>query len=247
MKTLKLFLFINLFLFSATQTLAADDSLRTITVQGEAEVEIAPDYVEMSFRLNEKNSSAARAKQRVDERINAVIAALENFSISNDDIAMSGVEVTETFEVDRNGNLSSDGFQVTRGVTIRLRNINDYEALSAALVQAGVGELNQIQSGVDDEAQLKMAALEAAARDARTRALAITTGLGVELGMPVEVGENQLRPLLNFQQGNASGRALDQIFMSAERRGAAELPPLFVPGNIKVSATVWVVFELLSE
>ena len=133
------------------------------------------------------------------------------------------------------------------GTSFSSLNINDYEALSAALVQAGVGELNQIQSGVDDEAQLKMAALEAAARDARTRALAVTNGLGVELGMPVEVGENQLRPLLNFQQGNASGRALDQIFMSAERRGAAELPPLFVPGNIKVSATVWVVFELLSE
>ena len=247
MKTTIALLLTNLLLFSASPAFTAEDSTRTITVRGEAQVEIAPDYIEMNFSLNEKQNSAARAKQRVDERINAVIAALEDFAIANEDIAMTGVEVSETFEVDRNGNLSSDGFQVSRGVTIRLRNINDYEALSAALVQAGVGELNQIQSGVDDESQLKMAALEAAARDARTRALAITNGLGVELGMPLEVGENQLRPLLDFQQGNASGRALEEIFLTAARRGGTELPPLFVPGNIEVSATVWVVFELLSE
>tara|TARA_R110002110_G_scaffold414951_1_gene646871 strand:+ start:166715 stop:167455 length:741 start_codon:yes stop_codon:yes gene_type:complete len=230
-----------------TQSLAADSDPRTLTVRGEAEVELEPDFIEMSFRLIEENASATRAKDRVDERITAVIRALEEFAIANEDISMSGVEVRRIFERDRNENQEFDRFEVSRSLTLKLRNINDYEALTAELVEAGIGELNGIQSGVDNEDELTRQALQAAARDARIRAEAIVSGLGVGLGAPLEVGENQLRPIINFQQRNADGRALEAVMVSADRRGADELPPLFVPDNIQVYGTVWVVFELLTE
>jgi uncharacterized protein len=237
---------ILIILGAALPACAADSSLRTLTVRGEAFVEIDPDFVEMTFGLMETNDSAARAKENVDQRINAVIAALQKFSIGNDDIAMSGVEVNRTYKNDRNDNQEVDGYEVLRYVTIKLRNIVDYEALSAELVLAGVGELGEIKSGLDDEAQLKRTALEAAARDARVRAEAITNGLGVGLGAPIEVGENQLRPVTRFEQSNASEEQIEEITVTASSI-RAELPPLFVPGKIRMSGVVWVVFALQSE
>jgi uncharacterized protein len=243
MKLAKKLVIILMALGSIFPAWAADSPLRTLTVRGEAVVEIDPDFVEMTFGLTETNDSAARAKENVDLRINAVIAALQKFSIANDDIAMSGVEVERIYRNDRNDNQELDGYEVRRYVTIKLRNIVDYEAMASALVLAGVGELGEIESGIDDEDQLKRTALEAAASDARVRAEAITKGLGVALGAPVEVGENQLRPITRFEQNNASQEQLEQITITASRI-QAELPPLFVPGKIRMSGVVWVVFAL---
>src|SRR5687768_18396879 len=93
MKSAKKLVCILIILGAALPAWAADAPLRTLTVRGEATIEIDPDFVEMTFGLMETNNSAAKAKENVDQRINAVIAALQKFSIANTDIAMSGVEI----------------------------------------------------------------------------------------------------------------------------------------------------------
>ena len=234
------------FLFTRS-ILAGDGVWRTITVRGEHTVEVEPDYVVMEFLVFETHNSAERAKQSVDERVIAVLTSLRNFSIDENDVSMGGVTVVAEYELDRNDNAELDGYRVSRGISIKLRDFSSYEALAAELVSAGVGELEGIESGVDSETELKHAALQAAAEDARIRAEAIASGLGVQLGLPIEVGENQLRPNAIFQQRMSNFGNIESVVVTGSYIRSRELPPLFVPENIEVQGIVWVVFELRSD
>ncbi|MCA9013887.1 MAG: SIMPL domain-containing protein [Gammaproteobacteria bacterium] len=244
-RTLAMFSF--LILTFPLSLIAAEGGLRTITVRGEHTVEVAPDYVDMEFSIFEQRNTAERAKAQVDERVIAVLTALSELPIPDADISMGGISVAPVFEYDRNENEELNGYLVTRTITITLRDFELYEPLAAKLVDAGVGELESLQSGVDDENQYKHAALEAAARDAKVRAEAIAAGLGVSLGLPVEVGENRLRPLANFQQRVNNYGNIEEVVVTGSFIRNRQLPPLFVPENIEVEGTVWVVFELLSN
>lgn len=246
----KLLNFIFILLAGCTPLLAAEAAdINTITVQGEATVELPPDFVELTFRIIEENNDSERAAERVNQRTNAVLEAIESFSIADEDIAMMGIQLSQKFEFDRNSNADFNGFEASRQITLKLRNFDDYELLAAALINAGIRELSQIQGGIDNQDLIKRTALENAARDARIRAEAIASGLDVGLGAPIVVGENQLRPFPVIQERRMDSMEMEQAFFRADALGGAAgtIPPFFVPGNIQVYATVWVMFELLTD
>ncbi len=115
-----------------------------------------------------------------------------------------------------------------------------------ALVESGIDELQDVQSDVDDKSILERAALEGAAKNAKLKAEAIASGLGVKLGMPVEVGENGLMPSLTLRQQHVSHDRLEEIVVTANNRGIED-PMLFVPESIRVRGVVWVRFEITEE
>ena len=114
------------------------------------------------------------------------------------------------------------------------------------MVEAGIDELEDVRSGVDDKYALERAALEGAAKAAKLKAEAMASGLGIRLGMPVEVGEDRLMPSLTLRQQMAEGDVLEEVVVTGSRRGIID-PMLFVPANIKVRGVAWVRFEMLDE
>lgn len=223
---------------------AVADTTRIITVKGESEAEAAPDFVRVSATVAAENRVVGQAKADADERMHRVVTALETFKIDRKDIAFGGVDVGRTFKTDRNDNEIPTGFRVARSFEVRLRDKDSYEQLVHALVTSGAEGVEQPTSGVDDEHALKARALQAAARDARMKADTIARELQSRLGAPVEVGEDRLDPPDAFQQRAATGNRLEQIVVTAQKRGIAD-PLLFVPEDIRVYSTVWVRFEII--
>jgi uncharacterized protein YggE len=221
----------------------AEEQTRFITVQGEAEVEVPPDFVKLTLLISAEGDKVETLKQDVDRRAREVLASLSKFDIEETDLSFSGVQVNRKFKSDRNENETFSGYTVRRSMDIKLRKPEDYEQLVGRLVGSGVDELQGVVSDVDDQYDIKRVALAAAAKDARLKAQAIADGLGVNLGQPLEVGENHLRPLSQFdQRGLEAGRVSDVMSM-AQTRGVED-PMLFVPDNIRFAGTVWVRFEL---
>ena len=225
---------------------AIAQSGRLLTVRGEAEVEVPPDFVRLEVLIATEDKDVDDAKAEVDSRTRNAISVIESLGIADEDLSFSGLRLERNYRYDRNDNELPDGYWVSRTVEIKLRDIDSYEQLVHLLVEAGIDELEDAQSGVDDEHVLERAALEAAARAAKLKAQAIATGLGIQLGAPVEVGENDLTPSLTIRQRAASGKELEEILVLAQSRKLVE-PMMFVPDNILVRAVVAVQFEIVGE
>ena len=225
---------------------AVAQSGRVLTVSGEAEVEVPPDFVRLEVLIAAEDEDVDDAKADVDSRTRKAISAIESFEIADKDLSFSGLSVERNYRYDRNDNERLIGYSVSRTVEIKLRDIASYEQLVHLLVEAGIDEIEDAQSDVDDEHVLERAALEGAAREAKLKAEAIATGLGIQLGAPVEVGENGLTPSLTIRQSAASDMIFEEIVVASQSRGIAE-PMMFVPENILVRAVVAVRFEIVGE
>ena len=219
---------------------------RLLTVKGEAEVEVPPDFVRLEVMIAADDEDVDDAKADVDARTRRAINAIESFEIADEDLSFSGLSVERNYEYDRNDNERMAGYSVGRTIEIKLRRIDDYEQLVHLLVEAGIDEVQDVRSDVDDESVLERAALEGAAKAAILKAEAMASGLGIRLGMPIEVGEDRLMSSLTLRQQTVNDGLLEEIVVVASGRGIVD-PLLFVPKDIKVRGVVWVRFEILNE
>lgn len=226
------------------QALAAERAL--ITVKGEATSEFPPDFVRIDVVVSATEKTVDEAKADVDTRTRSLLDAMESFNLEDKDLAFSGVEVSRSYKYDENDNEELVGYDVTRSIEIKLRDLEAYEPLVETLARAGADGIGSPQADVDDRHRLKTLALKEATLNAKLKAEEIASGLGVAVGRPFEIGEDRLPSQMPFSQRPAYAREIDEVVVSGSRAGISD-PLLFVPENIKVSATVWVAFEIVDE
>lgn len=214
-----------------------------ITVKGEATTELPPDFVRINVAVSSIERRIEDAKADADARARALLDAIEPFNIEDKDLAFGGVEVSRHYEYDRNDNAELVGYEVSRSVEVKVRDLNSYEPLVEALARSGASEIGSPEVDVDDRHGLKTLALKEATLNAKLKAIEIANGLGVSIGRPFEIGEDRLPSQMPFAQRRAQGNQIEEIAVTASRVGVAD-PLLFVPESIKVSAMVWVSFEI---
>jgi uncharacterized protein YggE len=214
-----------------------------ITVKGEATTELPPDFVKVGVVISALEKTIDSAKADVDARTRSLLAAIEPFGIEANDMAFSGVEVTRSYDYDRNENSRFVGYEVSRSLEVKVRDLNSYELLVEALARSGASEIDSPEADVDDRHRLKTLALKEATLNAKRKAEEIASGLGVRIGRPFEIGEDRLPSQMPFSQRRAHGNEIEEVVVTASRAGISD-PIMFVPENIKVSATVWISFEI---
>ena len=220
---------------------------RFLTVSGEVEIEVPPDFVRLEVLITADDKVADDAKADVDSRTRQAIKAIKSFEIADEDLSFSGLEVERNYDYDRNENERFIGYSVGRTVEIKLRKLDDYEQLVHMLVGAGIDELQDVRSDVDDKSVLERKALEGASRAAKTKAEAMASSLGIGLGLPIEVAEDELRSSLTLRQRMAKNAMFEETVVFSSGREISVDHMLFVPKDIKVRGVVWVRFEILNE
>lgn len=232
-------------LFAAMSAVAADSF---VTTKGEATIEVRPDFVRIQIELLAVGPNLEGIKADVDSRTERALGAASKLAVAAVDIESTGVQIEREYETDRNGNDTLRGYRVNRDITIKLRAIDRYEEFAQALVDSGVDEVADVQGGVDDRTALKQRALVAAAANAKSKAQAIAGELGVEIGTPIEVGEEKLWFNQSLVQRATDGYG--EIVVTGRQRGAASMESgtpvtlVFRPSNFKVDAVVWVRFRI---
>jgi hypothetical protein len=226
----------------ATTAFAADPIERQVTVQGEAKVMVPPDFVVLSLEVVAEGSAVDRLKQDVDAKAARLLEAAASVKIAAADVKSSGIRVSREYQTDRNDNDVFKGYSVSRDMEIKLRRVADYELLAQALVDAGVEQVSKIEVGVDDESKLRNPALAAAARDARSKALAVSEALGIRIGLPIEVGEKRLWYDKVLVQLAPAGDYGEIVVTGSRLRSYGVL--LFTPRDVEVEAEIWVRFAI---
>lgn len=198
---------------------------RGITVTGTGQVTARPDEAIVTVGVQTRAPTARDAQEGNNRTMQAVLAAIKALGIPDQDIQTTGVFLYPVIE---HGNTIS-GYNAANNVTVLVEKVDQAGAVLDAAVKAGANTAGNVRFAFKDETALRNRALAAAATDARSKADAIASAMGLKITGVESISEGSVvipRPLA------APGMAAP---------AAAPSVPI-EPGQQTITATVTAVF-----
>ncbi len=222
----------------ATAALAAEKPPRTLQVTGTAEKSMRPDICYIRLGVETRDAKSAGAAWRANAALaNAVIAAVKAQGVEARDIQTSGLQVTPQYSYEGDAaRRRFDGYLVRHTVAVSVRDIDKVSAVLDAAVGAGANDVQGVNFTVENPKQHTADVREEAVRAAQAKAQSMAGMLGVKLGKPLSVSEQEPGPWDQYyaQSNVALGRG---GVVAAEAMS-------FEPGEVKLARTVHIAFEI---
>jgi len=230
-------LVVGLMMLSTGALFAQEASpLRTISVSGTVEAEVAPDRIIWKISLKDFDKDLREAMKRNDEKMESMVALREKLQIDEGDFETGHMSIRREYE---RGQYGSQGafrhFVVTRSVTIRQRQLERFDEyldtfVSSAEMEVHFGfESTRIH---EVRAETRLEAIKAA----KEKAGAMADAAGAKLGRVLTINEHP-----------EDGSRIDSVSNVAVPTNSPSVDVAsgrFVPGAIKVQVTVYATFEL---
>lgn len=223
-------------LASAGSCMATEyDDRSKLIVSGTGEATATPDMVTVVLGVETKDESATVAATQNAQLTTDTIDALIGAGVNKEDIKTTRYTIYPRRDwID--GKLSDTvEFEVSNQITFTMDLINetDVGVVLDAAVSAGTNTVDSVSFGLRDPAPLMEEALKDAVANAKRKAEVISGAAGVCLGKILTISEGGPSPI-------PSG---DVMYLKAEALGAST--PI-VPGDVEVSASVSLIYEILS-
>lgn len=207
---------------------AAPCTPHSVSVSGAGSARAAPGMYVFHVAVSERGTDIRAANAEVARKSAAVVAAARKAGIAKPDIRSTNVSVSPVYDPKAKPG-AAPFYDVTRNITLTLREPAAYAKLVESLVNAGVNRISGVEARPADPEALSDQALAAAVADARRKAALVAAGLGVRLGPALDVQEN--------------GAAPRPLVMGAMQARSAESGG-YEPGEITASANVSARFAL---
>ena len=206
----------------------ADDA--TITVTGSASVTLKADYARISVGVSSKAATVEQAANENNAAIYAVIEALKEAGVAEEDIATSNYSVYAEYDYASFGGQKLTGYNVTNQLTVIIRDMDHIGATLDKATAAGANNIYNIEflSTKADEAQDE--ATVYAVQDAMRRAKLLASAAGLNLGGIKSISDTV-----------ASYGIVTRSYASKLDAVAGNS---ILPDDTSVSASVTIVFEL---
>ncbi len=208
----------------------------TITVKGEGIVRVLPDRAVLRFAVVTRDQDPERARQRNAEAARRALNAVRALGIEERHLHLETLTLHPVREYNPDQRRWEEkGYEVQRVLRVELVDLNQLPQVVARVVQQGANRLQGIRYEVSDRETVRLAALQAAVRNAQEKARQMLAVLNREVGDPIRVTEQALefpRPLW---------RANVAALRTAE---AAPEPEAYAAGEIEVRARVEITFAI---
>jgi uncharacterized protein YggE len=214
---------------------ATDNALpRIVSVSGLGEVKSPPDMATISSGVVSEAVSAKDALAKNNAAMAAVIAALKNAGISEDDIQTSGFSVQPKYPPYQPNQTTNRiiGYTVSNNVTAQVKNLKTLGSILDTLVQSGSNQVSGITFGIDDPKKVLDEARKKAVADARAKAELYAEAAGVSLGSVIQISEQ-----------TAITPPMPMMRMAVEAAAADASVPI-AAGQQTVSATVSITYAI---
>jgi uncharacterized protein YggE len=216
---------------------AADTPLpRTLTVQGHAEVNGAPDSATISAGVTSEGKTAASALSANASSMNSVFAALKRLGVEDKNIQTSGLSVEPQYAPYNNANTDRQrivGYQASNQVTVTIDHIANVGRTVDELVAAGANQMNGISFAIHDPKPLMADARAQAVDDAVARADVLAKAAHVSLG-----------PILSIEDGIVERPHPIYAMRTMNAIAAAPAPSPVAAGQQSVVADVTIIWEI---
>ena len=214
----------------------AQDSRRTITVNGQAEVTVPPDMatVRLAVRAEEKTTGAAL--DAASRAIRAVLDLLSDQGVARADIQTGALRLNPVHgEEPVTGASKVTGYRAVNTVSVTVTELDSLGGLIAAAVDAGANTLSGVSFGLQDPRTHQDAARRKAVDDAQRRA-----------ALYAEAGDVPLGDMLRLNEQGTGGysplRGGPMMMEAGPAAGRADVP--LAPGEITLSASVVVTYAI---
>jgi uncharacterized protein YggE len=194
---LALFLFAEL--INAVQAFGYPSSpiQNTITVQGIGKATTTPDIASVYFTVQQSASTVAAAQSATTDKANAAVDAMKALGIADADIQTESYTVSPQYApgtcaagVYCPSSNTISGYQVSEGVSLKIRDTSTVGDILQKLGDLGVQNVSGPNFGQDDDSATQDSARAAAIKDAQDKAATLAAQLGVHLGKVVSFSEN---------------------------------------------------------
>ena len=162
---------------------------REITVRGVAEVVVPPDYVEVRTQVVTLDKDLAKSQAENDEQVKAVLDLVRKMGIAPDDVSTGYTSLGPKEHRVRDQAPVFLGFEATKSITVKLRDLSKYEALISGMLELGVNRITGVSFRSSEELEKRKQARVLAIRAAREKAEYLAEQLGQKVGRPLWVAE----------------------------------------------------------
>lgn len=213
---------------------AQEEERRTLTVTGTAEISVAPDICYMSFTVETQNRSAVDAYTENNVIMNKVNANIKTQGIDAKDMNTSHFSITPQYHYeDKSNKRIFDGYKVTHTLNVKVRDLSKVTKVLDVAVNSGATGVQSIRFTVEDPKRYAQEAREEAIKAAKAKASQIAKLTEVKLGKPISISESE-----------PGGRILYPQAAMMRDGGAFEEAVTLEPGEIKLTHTVYITYEI---
>ncbi len=213
----------------------------TIVVTGEGESYANPDIASINFTVRDDAKTVKEAQDTVESKMNADIDYLKKAGVAEKDIKLENNSFYPKYDYANcygyNCPVKSPtvtGYEVTRSVSVKIRDIDSSGKIVEGLANLGVTELNGPTFMVDDEDAVKEEARANAIANAKDKADKLAKELGVTIVRIVSFSEN----------GGGYPYPMYSKMDSAMGAEANQAAPNLPTGENKYSSSVSITFEI---
>ncbi len=204
----------------------------SITVEGRASTDLAPDTARLTLGVSLDRPTAVAAASDVAAAAQAIVAQLKQDGVAEADVATGSVSLSALPPDDARGQpRRSANFRGTMTLLVIVRSVESAGALASHLVDRGANTIEGIDYSSSREPDVLDDLRAKAVRDARRKAEIYVGALGVHLGRVLEVTPGE---------GGAAPRFRE--LAEAPAPASAALPTR--PGTLTLSTTVSIRWEV---
>jgi len=206
-------------------------NLGTVTASGSGTASATPDQAEMSFGVTTQDKDAKKALSDASKVAEQISTAVQQAGVDKKDIQTQNVSVFPTYD----GNPPSmeiTGYQANLSVSVVVRDLADLSDVISAATNAGASNISGPSFSVEDDTAYRQTAIDEAVADARKNAEAMAKAAGKTVG-----------EVLRISATDTGVQPFPMAAAEVNTKDAAINVPI-EPGQLDISASVTVVFEL---
>lgn len=219
----------------------------TITVSGMGEVFAVPDRATFTVTVREEADDVAGAQDKATAKINAIIDYLKEAGVEEKDIKTQNYNVNPKYEWEQAacaangycppGNQKLVGFEVWQTLEVKVQDPKKAGELLTGVGGKGASEVSSLSFTIEDEDELRSQAREQAIAEAKEKADALASQLGVSVVRVVGFYEDSYGAPIPYAYGRGG------VTMDAAMESKAVAPSL-PTGENKITSNVNVTYEI---
>ena len=187
---------------------SAINTSQTVSFIGEGKVKAEPDTAKVEIGLITEGKDSILVQNENSSKMNKVIDFLKKGGVGGEDIKTANYSLSPKYEYSK-GKSTLVGYILNQTLEVTVRDLSETGEILDGAVSNGANQINSISLFVDKPEELKNKAREAAANQAKEKALAASKIAGFRLGRVIGFNENAFGepPIYYEAMGKGGGTA----------------------------------------
>lgn len=207
---------------------------RTLSVTGSGKTDASPDVAYLTLSVETTAKNASQAVKDNAATTNKVLEVIKAKLGKEDKVSTAGYNLSPIYEYNNQTNKSEfSGYRASNRIIVEAHNLKELGNIIDATAQAGLNNIESLTFDTTKRDEFRREALTRAVNDAKSTAETLAKAAGVKITRILQLSPSFDYPVPVYRD-----------YAMAKEAVPAAPPTPIEPGDISVSASVNIVFEI---